>query len=297
MKPIQIEDMVLTDTDNENDYYEAVSDLNGLAITAAFEYETTGRCTTLGIESPQGVPSKENKRAKWFAEKAAEYVKTVSRYKSRWVQLKEKNKFNWLHSGLRRSTSRLKEQFLDPHRLQFERDLFARFGIEKGDNILEPQKTKIKGRADIYDPGTNDLPPAIWEIKFVTSLNLGHIAQLAIYGYQWCIETAEKMGAKADKSEIHPPRLILFNVYNGQMKEIKASFKSLEAFTEGILRAKYTPTQSPSTDQFLQICAAIRETMGRNMMRRPKDKKKKRKKKKKSSSSNLNSDIPPLLNI
>jgi hypothetical protein len=258
---------------------------------------------------------KQNKKARWFAAKAAEYVKTVSSYRSRWVQLKEKNKFNWLHSGLRQSTSRLKEQFLDPHCLQFERDLFARFAIEKGDNILEPQKTKIKGRADIYDPGTNDLPPAIWEIKFVTSLNLGHIAQLAIYGYQWCIETAEKKGAKADQSEIQPPRLILFNVYNGQMQEIKVSFKRLEAFTEGILRAKYTPTQSPSTDQFLQTCAAVRETMGsripkggddipkprmhhidqgetikegRNMMRRPEDKKKKKKKKKKSNSSSSN---------
>ncbi|KUI65081.1 hypothetical protein VM1G_01289 [Cytospora mali] len=238
-------------------YYEAVSDLNGMAVVAAYEYALLKTLTTLGYNSntPQlKIPTDSHGQAAWLCHKACEYEADFSGYQSRRIQM-EHHVFDWLGPHLEQAKSRLKGQFQNAERLEFEVnvdkkkfEVFHPSGKES--QVIE----KLSGRVDIvrFDGRSASIPTkpeegiSIWEIKFVAQLSLEHAIQVCTYAYLWSIRhRAEGL-----------PRIILFNVRNGEKWEITScnGVSGLKSLIEDVLRAKYTTNGMPETDEFLKKC-------------------------------------------
>ncbi|KAG8768470.1 hypothetical protein FS842_007920 [Serendipita sp. 407] len=250
-------------------HYEAVSDLNGLAVTAAFEWKTWKTCMTYdyrkGSRVPPNVPDNPATQPRWFAEEAAKYEARVSNYRSRYIQMSG-HAFDWLDESLEAATERLGEQFQDTSRIRFEVRLETNFAVEEGSNKWEPvQRTKLVGRADIIvdEPSMHEEGvPTIWEIKFVSSLSVEHAVQAVIYGYLWCAQRGLNMKRKPVF-----PKLIVFNVRDGAKWEISTTVDNARALIEGLLRAKYTAKGESPTQEFLEKCRKVREEVGDVMVK------------------------------
>ncbi|PSR84015.1 P-loop containing nucleoside triphosphate hydrolase protein [Coniella lustricola] len=284
---IKAPDKVLTDPGRMR--YEPVSDINGIAVVAAYEYDLQGTLATLGSkkggEQPM-VSTGDEAKAAWLCRQACEYEASISGYQSRYIQMAH-HKFDWLTQQLEAAKQRLREQFRDHDKLNFEyllgqRDFVVRDSV--GVDGKE-QRTKLKGRADIIQHikplrTLNDTPKSIsplrratlsapaaeetsakppqisedvclWEIKFVSQLSLEHMVQASTYAYLWAFKH------KTDTL----PRILLFNLCSGEKIEIKAKNgrAGLECLVEDVLKAKYSFVAEVSTNQFLKACAKTRD--------------------------------------
>ncbi|KAF2690617.1 P-loop containing nucleoside triphosphate hydrolase protein [Lentithecium fluviatile CBS 122367] len=256
--------IVLTDPIRE--HYEDVSDLNGLAVVAAYEHSLLGTLATL--ERPKvslrKFPSNTRAQAIWLCREACQYEGWASGYKSRQIQMKE-HRFDWLGSYLDAAKDRLSAEFPETAVLDFEAELQEKRFDPQGGEI---QTTAILGRADIIQHEGARRTPAtklerekwkrgvgmidsddvsIWEIKFVVQLSHAHVIQACIYAYLWC---------NAYKREI-PPRIILFNVRDGEKREIvpRDGVVSLRRVVEEMLVAKFSTRDGLTTEEFLLKCA------------------------------------------
>ncbi|CAL3970714.1 unnamed protein product [Diplocarpon coronariae] len=280
-------DKVLTHAAKQ--HYEAVSDLNGLAVVAAQELARLGTLTTLGHRPEEplpDIPSDPLKQAAWLCRDACRYDAAVSRYKSRQIQM-QAHDFDWLGDYLDAARNRLAEQLEGAARLEFEVKMSQRelrVGVEHGSE--EAQATELSGRADVlrYDhsmavaspdgagsqrvakqgrkrkatkrtaaarPGDGEIL-SIWEIKLVAKLSLEHAIQACIYGYLWTMRMQD--GQAGDVLPL--PRIILFNIRDGEKWEIKAKsgVSSLRGVVEEVVRAKYTTRDTLTTDEFVRKC-------------------------------------------
>ncbi|TID25691.1 putative p-loop containing nucleoside triphosphate hydrolase protein [Venturia nashicola] len=259
---INAPDKVLTRETEQ--HYEAVSDLNGLAVVAAYELSLLGTLTTLG-HSPRksipAVPEEIDALAAWLCEEACGYEAVVSGYKPRKIQM-HGHKFDWLGPYLSAARERLVEQFVDTKHLKFEVELKERDFLVEETTTGQVQTTCLSGRADIvqYDKmlksnrksatssiDLHDQPGvSIWEIKFASQLSPEHAIQACVYAYLWCRRTKSSS----------PPRIILFNVRDGEKWEIKplGGIEGLGTVVKETLRARYTSRGEPSTDEFLKKC-------------------------------------------
>ncbi|KAK7728724.1 hypothetical protein SLS53_009394 [Cytospora paraplurivora] len=252
---INAPDKVLTDETKR--HYEAVSDLNGLAVVAAYEYALLRTLTTLGYCSkrpPIGMPPDLRGQAMWLCHEACAYEAQFSGYKSRSIQM-DNHAFDWLGPYLDAARDRLTGQFEDAERLEFEVKLEKKnFEVSQPPG-KEPQVIKkLSGRADIvrYDGSSASAQRkpeegiSIWEIKFVAQLSLEHAVQACTYAYLWAIRhRAEGL-----------PKIILFNVRDGEKWEITSrnGISGLRCLIEDVLRAKYTTKAVPTTAEFLRKC-------------------------------------------
>lgn len=78
------------------------------------------------------------------------------------------------------------------------------------------------------------------------SLSLEHVIQVCVYAYLWAIK---------HKNQV--PRIILFNVRDGDKWEIKSrdGISGLKRVVEEVLRAKYSTRGTLTTEKFLKKCA------------------------------------------
>lgn len=144
---ISAPDKVLTNS--EKRHYEAVSDLNGLAVVAAYEYALLRTLTTLGYGSRKPLPpigSDTHELAKWLCKEACRYEAKVSGYKSRSLQMID-HKFDWLGDHLKAATERLIDQFEDSGHLEFEVKL-----QEKDFEVAEPLNKPHKEQTYLVEP-------------------------------------------------------------------------------------------------------------------------------------------------
>lgn len=268
---INAPDKVLTHEAKQ--HYEAVSDLNGLAVVAAYELSLLGTLTTLGF-SPRKkvpvVPGGDEALAAWLCEEACDYEAHASGYKPRKIQM-QGHKFDWLGSYLSAARDRLVEQFVNAKHLRFEVKLKEKEFLVEETPAGKVQKTCLLGRADIvqYDsihkskrksatPSIDSIDTStvlIWEIKFVSKLSLEHAVQACVYAHLWCTRTKSST----------PPRIILFNVRDGEKWEIKpiGGIEALGALVEAVLRAKYSTRGELSTDEFLRKCTKTSAEIGK----------------------------------
>ncbi|KAF2704629.1 P-loop containing nucleoside triphosphate hydrolase protein [Pleomassaria siparia CBS 279.74] len=276
---INAPDVVLTDS--TRDHYEAVSDINGLAVVAAYEYALLGTLTTLGRKA-QVAPDASNieRQAIWLCREACKYEAEMSGYKSRHIQM-EGHSFNWLVPHLDLARYRLQAQFPENAKLHFEVELG-----EKRFSVANPlggndQVTDLRGRADIVqysetlDPSAAKLDQrskksgvqtidlenvSLWEIKFVASLSLEHAIQACTYAYLWSNEHNRDL----------PPRIVLFNVRDGRRWDIvpRDGVASLRSVVEETLVAKYSARDTPTTGRFLKKCARTKAEVERIHRRR-----------------------------
>ncbi|KAF2851872.1 P-loop containing nucleoside triphosphate hydrolase protein [Plenodomus tracheiphilus IPT5] len=258
-------------TDSIKKHHEAVSDLNGLAVVAAYEHALLGTLTSLGatkkllLQHP--FPSDTEAQAVWLCREACRYEAKVSGYKSRQLQMKS-HSFAWLGAYLNAARERLEAQFPTSAMLDFEVKL-----EEEDFCVANPlggndQTTFVRGRADIirYEEVLNtssaistrkkerrsiadmDLDHvSIWEIKFVAKLSLQHAIQACIYAYLFSYKHKRPI----------PPRIILFNVRDGEKWDIvpRDGVASLRRVVEETLIAKYSTNNTLTTDEFLKKCA------------------------------------------
>jgi hypothetical protein len=198
-------------------HHEAVSDLNGLAVVAAYEHALLGTFTSLGATKKllrqNPFPRDTEAQAVWLCRKACKYEVKVSGYKCRQLQMKG-HRFDWHGAYLNAARERLEAQFPSSAMLDFEVKL-----EEEDFSVANPlggdsQTTFVRGRAGIirYEKSWNTClskalasfsPPllstkakgsiiqmdldhlSIWEIKFVAKLSLQHAIQACIYAYLW----------------------------------------------------------------------------------------------------------------
>ena len=218
--------------------WEHVSDLSGIAITAAFNNTTVG-----------DILKDECDRAVWFAKQAALDEAEDSGYQFRWLQLGKQhwNRFGWLIGVLDRAVERIAGEVTQEGKiamkdLQHEQELGSSFTVSIP-GWDKPAIIEIRGRADIIFNPKDGSRATIWEIKLVKSFKLDHIAQTVQYGLLWAIT--------------HPdapfPRLLLFNVLDGERWEISTTKEEAQEFVEGVIRTKRTRTKL-TDDEFRSQC-------------------------------------------
>ncbi|KAH7036040.1 P-loop containing nucleoside triphosphate hydrolase protein [Microdochium trichocladiopsis] len=252
-------------TDDRKYRYESVSDINGLAVVAAYELASRGTLTTLGNEDnaslPRELPSEPQKRTAWLCREACGRLAELSTFYSRLMQM-HAHKWDWLEPYLPVACARLQEQFkaIDPADLKFEQDLKAGYmEIREKDQgrTGDRESTIILGRADIVQNTPSRSPVddsgqkvTLWEIKFVSRLSREHVIQACFNAHLW-----------AARNEGDIPRVMLYNIRNGEKWEIspKDGVGSLHLLVDEVLRAKYTSRPLLSDEEFLDRCAKVRK--------------------------------------
>lgn len=247
---IKLPDVVISN--RERGFHEAVSDLNGMVVAAAFEHEVAGTLSTLGVSKRETdimngiIPALCSREGvSWLCRKACDYEAKVSGYIPRSIQM-EDHEFDWIKpSDLAIARSRLRGELSgEIGSLTFE-------ATAEGILTIGKQSCEILGRADIVaalsDSDRNDGNDVkgvgtVWEIKFVAELTNQHVIQACTYAYL-----------------LKPQRIVLYNVRNGQKWEItpRDGRKSLRHLIERVLTLKYTTTGKKSDEEFAERCARV----------------------------------------
>ncbi|KAF1919805.1 P-loop containing nucleoside triphosphate hydrolase protein [Ampelomyces quisqualis] len=246
-------------------HHEAVSDLNGLAVVAAYEHALLGTLTSLGAtkKSLSYFPSETEAQAIWLCREACKYEAHVSGYQSRYLQMKD-HPFAWLGPYLKAARKRLEAQFPDSAILDFEVNMQEKEFCVPNPLGGKDQTTHLRGRADIirYEKARHtDLDHAsIWEIKFVAKLSLQYVIQACIYAYLWTYTHARTT----------PPNIILFNVRDGEKLNIvpRDGVAGLRSVVEEALVAKYSTNATLTTDEFLRKCAKTKAEVEKSFGKR-----------------------------
>ncbi|KZV91559.1 P-loop containing nucleoside triphosphate hydrolase protein [Exidia glandulosa HHB12029] len=266
---LDISDKVCTHTRQR--FWEFVADINGLAVTAGFEWHCLGTLNTLSTSANDFVDSRLlniSERAlpsgvlfsmgqiSALLSKCIWWEAHKSGYYSRYIQMKTRRRDWFSPKAFSEAISRLRletlEHAVDPGLLIFERKMQI-------DLIVDGQETRMRGWPDIVLP-PSDLTSAdpaarratIWEVKFTTILTNEHVAQLVAYAYMWSI---------TESGPDDPfPRMILFNARTGEKWEIDTDAGSAYEMIAALLREKYTAdARKLSDEEFLKRCAEVVE--------------------------------------
>ncbi|KAK4164002.1 P-loop containing nucleoside triphosphate hydrolase protein [Cladorrhinum sp. PSN259] len=235
---IKLQNVVVSD--REKKFHEAVSDLNGLVVNAAFEHETAGTMHSIGLGkvetevfSRQGVS--------WLCRQACDYEAGSSGYVPRKIQMANHD-FDWIEPD---------DLAIACSRLRGELSKIAanpRFEVKvEGKLTIDDQECRLLGRADIVaassdSDGNSNVGSAesVWEIKFVSQLSNQHVIQACAYAYLLGL-----------------PRVILYNARNGQRWDIASrdGQEGLRSMIDHVLKLKYTAKGKLSDEKFTQMCA------------------------------------------
>ncbi|KAK5994452.1 hypothetical protein PT974_04926 [Cladobotryum mycophilum] len=231
----------------EKRFYEAVSDINGLVVVAAFEHDLAGTLNTLALKQSKidPIPPVHSQQyVSWLCRHACEYEACLSGYLPRSIQMKN-HTFDWMMPGdLALARSRLREELGDSvANLKFEFAAKQEFSIGN-------QKTQLRGRADIATvSSTSDRNDggnfeSIWEIKFVSQLSNEHVVQACTYAYLLTPQSGRV------------PRTILYNVRDGEKWEItpRNGRKGLRCMIKSVLKSKYTTVGEKKDEEFIEMC-------------------------------------------
>lgn len=243
---IDIPDLVPSDF--ERGFHETVSDINGLVVVAAFEYDSTRKMSTLGLDQCSvdilsSVWSEQ--QISWLCRHACEYEASLSGYKPRSIQMNN-HQFDWIKPrDLDLARNRLQGELRAiTSSTKFEVDVHHQFSVGS-------QKTQLMGRVDIVNYGKphcdkSESVESVWEIKFVSQLSHEHIIQACVYTYM----LGPQLGGIL-------PRIILYNVRDGEKKEIvpRDGRDGLRRMIEGVLRLKWTSVGRMSDEEFIRTCA------------------------------------------
>jgi hypothetical protein len=256
--PIEIPTTVPTmpGANGDEGWHESVRDLTGMAVTAHFEWVVSQTCTLFRTKEGAPVRIPKEPSSRWFARQAAIHSANRSGYRSRLNQLNHFKAYGWLGKELRKTTKRLVQQFKDTSLLTFEQPVGV---IKDGNDPTLFEGTHIVGHADIVERSpVEGEPPTIWEVKFVESLSMGHIAQVVFYGFRWFDEQPAEL-----QKVLKFPRLVLFNVRDGTKWEIAMTFEKATTFAREVLRARDTGDEGVSDADFLERCRQVREEVAR----------------------------------
>lgn len=234
-------------SDLERGFYEAVSDINGLVVVAAFEHDMFSKISTLGLDKSfvdTVSPVRIEQHISLLCRYACAYEANLSGYKPRTVQMKD-HSFDWIKpEDLALARNRLQGELREiTNSIKFEVEV-------NHDFIVGDRKTQLRGRADIVNYGSSHCDGgesigSVWEIKFVSQLSHEHIIQACIYAYM------------LDPESGRLPRIILYNVRDGEKREIvpRDGRDGLRRMIESVLRLKWTSVRQKSDEEFIRACA------------------------------------------
>ncbi|KAL7956226.1 P-loop containing nucleoside triphosphate hydrolase protein [Trichoderma compactum] len=242
---IRMRDVVCSNP--EKGFYEAVGDINGIVVLAAFQHAVTGT-TPLFVSNNQFAEEEllfyTDEQVSRLCRNACAYQARISGYLPRYLQMKNHG-FDWIN---------LKDLALAQNRLQSElgdsaSNLRFEFDVERY-LVVDKRETLLYGRADVITTPTisenSDVESveSIWEIKFVSKLSNEHIVQACTYAYLLATRSGQI------------PRIILYNVRDGKKLEItpRDGLDGLRRMIESVLRLKYTAERGMEDDEFTEMC-------------------------------------------
>ncbi|KAL7807276.1 P-loop containing nucleoside triphosphate hydrolase protein [Trichoderma gracile] len=216
-------------SDAKRRFREAISDINGLVVVAAFEHDITGEISMVrsnGEGNEKDLPASLDEQIPWVCQQTCLYLATASGWRPRLVQLKD-HAFDWI----------------EPKHLSIARGRLH--------DDLDGYETQLLGRADVVavsypsKSGEMEVVESVWEIKFVSQLSNAHIVQACTYAYLSASESGQM------------PRTILYNVLDGQKLEItpRHGLEGLRRLIESVLRLKYTTVDEMEDKAFMDMCA------------------------------------------
>ncbi|KAL7940381.1 hypothetical protein V8C42DRAFT_356297 [Trichoderma barbatum] len=222
-KHINIPDVVCSNPGKG--FHEAVSDINGLVIAAAFEHNIAGTLNTFNLgQSALDVipPICSPQYVSWLCRNACAYEARLSGYLPRSIQM-ENHTFDWIAPGdVALARKRLQGELADlAANLRFEVKAEQTFSVSE-------QKTRLQGQADI-----------VAEIKFVSQLSDSHVVQACAYAYL-----------------LGSTHIMLYNVRDGEKWEIIPHDVQvwLQCMIESVLGVKYM-TAGKMDGEFIKMCA------------------------------------------
>jgi CRISPR/Cas system-associated exonuclease Cas4 (RecB family) len=223
----------------DKDIKESVSEINGVALPAYFEYVNNETLTILhDLAGTKIFKDMKTKHPKIFTESegAVEfnmnaknllilsnyYCAFREEYLYKTIQIAE---YNWLtEDNLTQSYNRLSRVI--SKNAEFEREF-----------SLELKSGSLCGCVDIIDKESKTL----WEIKSVTALKYEHILQLALYAYMYnCRHPNNNMKFK------------LFNVLDNHIIELEYNHENTHKMFELLYQAKYYDNKSSEDDLFIK---------------------------------------------
>ncbi|KAI8717117.1 DNA helicase [Fusarium sp. LHS14.1] len=223
----------IVSSDEQLNFYEDVSDLNGLVVVAAFEHQVSGTLDTLDLDPDdiEGMPVMHSQHGvSWLCRQACKYEAKVSGYDPRKIQMKYHD-FDWIKpADLALARSRLWGQFRDSiGNLRFETEAHEQFRVNiEGD----AEDCCLLGRADIVAVSSPDrkMSDAVWEIKFVSQLSSQHACAM------------------------------LYNLRTGEKWEItpRDGLQGLQKLIQDVLKLKYTTERKMSDEEFIGKCSKER---------------------------------------
>lgn len=252
----------------QGDFYEAVSEINGIAIPSYFELKKTGKMTIFSEECMNYKPVNERNNKYMFISND-DYksddelddnfndidLKTITPEQllyiaNKWNMYKTKlsfkidqiEKYDWLNDKqLTKCIERLNKHI--SNNIVFEKHIITH-------NKPELLNRKLNGFIDCIDTKTK----IIWEFKCVTQLDDTHKLQLAIYMYQFL-----EYLILNNVSHINDYRFYLFNILNNNIIEIKSSIIRLREMIKYLINVKYQNVTTISNEKFKEKCDNIRE--------------------------------------
>ncbi|UKZ54234.1 hypothetical protein TrVGV298_008041 [Trichoderma virens] len=235
-------------SDPKRGFYEAVGDVNGLVVEAAYQHAITGTVAILNSnndDTDQNIPVNPEAQIPWLCRQACKYQADFSGYRPRQLQMKE-HAFNWIEpKKLELARGRLQRELGDSAaNIHFEVAVQQSFDVDN-------ERTILYGRADVVsmpitvDGGDTKSIESVWEIKFVSQLSNEHIVQACTYAYLLAVQLGRI------------PRIILFNVRDGKKVEITPydGLEGLRRMIENILRLKFTALEEIGDEEFVEMCA------------------------------------------
>ncbi|TFB00535.1 hypothetical protein CCMA1212_007640 [Trichoderma ghanense] len=243
---VKIRDTVISDPKRR--FHEAISDINGLVVAAAFEHDITGEITMVKRDSEGNrkyLPVCPEEQISWLSRQACQYLADTSGWRPRLVQMKD-HAFDWIGANhLNVARGRLHDELGNSaSNLRFEVPLRQIFSLDR-------EETEILGRADIVLGSTpskgneSEIVESVWEIKFVSQLSNSHIVQTCTYAYLLASESGQI------------PRIMLYNVRDGQKLEMtpRNGLEGLRRMIASILRLKYTAVDEMEEEVFMKMCS------------------------------------------
>jgi hypothetical protein len=250
----------------KDNYYEEVSDLNGIAIPIMY-YDCIYEIFNPGSQKPnilyemieQNIElmkknehiylkelfvdlPKENDKISDYLYLANFYVAT---YEKLYFKLKQIDDYNWLRDDIfqqcKERLNHVLKNECDNVLPEMEKTIISKDQEEKHVKIdhylsqfFPPNKRfRFTGRVDLVTQ------KSIWELKCTSKLALDHLIQVVIYAWLWKMTTDEEKEFK------------IFNIKTGEMNVLNASMDDLNYIVVTLLQGKYLEHEPKTDEEFL----------------------------------------------
>lgn len=223
--------------------FEAVSDLNGVAIPALFEWQHKRAMRITSLPADQIV-----KDGPTFANRYLEIQRQVAKEAGEpkiALILEAANLFNAIFSGYNYKVAQIKNyewlirEQIEPSLAILKEELGhadVQYEVEMPEQVYVG--AAIRGRVDAYSEAKSTL----WEIKCTDSLDVSHEIQTAIYAW---------MFSRAFPRRFQAISFMLLNIRTGESRRIHASANNLNEMMAFLIQEKMARSTKTTDEQFI----------------------------------------------